>query len=72
VISGVAANLAAQRLDLSAQTRGLERVLDGDAQLLEIEGFTNEIVSPEFKCVLDVIQLRAAVIMMTGERRRPS
>ena len=58
VISGVAPNFSAQRLDFGAQARGFERVLNGDAQFVEIERLADEVVSAQLERVLDVVQLR--------------
>ena len=37
MIAGAALHLAAQRLDFRAQVRSFERVLDGDAEFVEVE-----------------------------------
>ena len=58
VISSMAADLSAQRLDFGAQARSLQRVLDGDPQFLEIQWLTYKIVSSKFNGSLHIIQLR--------------
>ena len=58
VIAGVPAHLAAQRLHLAAQVVGLERVLDGDVELFEVQRLADEVVGSEFQGALDVVQLR--------------
>ncbi len=57
VIAGAATNLAAQGLYLTAQTGGLERILDGDVKFIEVEWLAHEIVSAELKRGLNVVEL---------------
>ena len=58
VITGSAAHLTAQRLDFGAQAGGLDRVLDGHVQLVEIDRFAHEVVGPELERGFDVVELR--------------
>ncbi len=58
VISSIAAHLAAQGLDFGAQARGLERVLDGDVELVEIDRLADKVVSAELERGFDIVELR--------------
>ena len=58
VITGGAADLATQRLDLGAQARRFQRILDGDAQFFEVERLADEVVGAQLKRGLHVIELR--------------
>jgi len=58
VITDSAAYLTSQGLDFGAQARGLERVLDGNVELIEIDGLAYEIEGPELECGFDIVQLR--------------
>jgi hypothetical protein len=54
----MAPDFSPQRLDFAAQTCSFERVLNGDAQLLKVEGLADEVVSSQFQSVFHVFQLR--------------
>ena len=58
MIAGIAPHLAAQRFDLCAQAIRFERVLNGDAKLLEIQRLADEIVGAKLERGLHVVKLR--------------
>ena len=70
VIAGAPAHFAAQRLDLGAQPRGFERVLDGDVQFVEIERLADEVVGAQLERGLDVIELGIGGDHDDGAERR--
>ena len=45
-------------MHFGAQTGGLQGILDGDVEFVEIERLADEIVGAELQCGLDVVQLR--------------
>src|SRR5208283_5740412 len=57
VISGYAADFAAQGLNLGAQTGGFECVLDGDVELVEIDRLADEVVGAQLEGSFDVVEL---------------
>ena len=58
VITGTAAHLTAQSLDLGAQGGGLERVFDGDVKFVEIDWLAYKVVGSELERGFDVVKLR--------------
>ena len=56
-ITGSAAHLTAQGLDFGAQAGGLERVLDGDVKLVEIDRLADEVVGSELERGFDIVKL---------------
>ena len=58
VVSGAAADLAAQRLDFGAQTRGLQRVLHRDREFVEVQRLADEVVGAQLERGLHVLELR--------------
>ena len=58
MIAGSASHLTSQGLDFGAQAGGLERVLDGNVKLVEIDRLAHEVVGPELERGFDVVKLR--------------
>ena len=58
VVAGAAAHLAAQRFHFGAKARRLQRILDGDCELVEVQRLADEIVGAQLQRGLHVFQLR--------------
>ncbi len=58
VIAGAPVHFSTQGLHFGSQARGLERVLDGDVQFVEVERLADEVVGAQLEGGLHVVELR--------------